>query len=490
MQTARRRFFGPEPAGIHLLGMSMRSILVVSKDQDVYRIIRSCHRSAYRVDSTDARDSALEILHRKRYDYLFIDIELLKEGHSGDGVRSALQIFWQIFPSLEIVVMSPQEMIREAVMALKAGASNYLTYPLNPDEVKYVTESIDESIIIQSELNYLRDQFWQADSLEIVQTKSQGMKSVFEKIRSVAPTKSTVLLVGETGTGKGVLANLIHKHSNRRDVQFISVHCGAIPDTLLESELFGHEKGAFTGAVRRKLGKFEIARGGTIFLDEIGTITPSAQIKLLQVLQDGTFQRVGGEETIEANVRVIAATNTDLKKMCEQGLYRKDLYYRLNVFPIEISPLRDRKEDIPHFVEVFLKRMSRFNTKEIHHVHPEVIEAFQQYSWPGNIRELENLIERAYILETSSVLRPESFPSELFESPSFSSSMAVDPSLTLAEARREGLEIIERNYIREQLLRNKGKIKDTAQGAGITTRQLHKLMKKHNIRKEDFKTAA
>ncbi|MFO7459888.1 MAG: sigma-54 dependent transcriptional regulator, partial [Desulfatiglandales bacterium] len=332
----------------------MRSILVVSKEQEVYRTIRSCHRSAYRVDQTAERDSALEILHRKRYDYLFIDIEILKQRIAGDGLRGALQVFWQVFPSLEIVVMSPQEMIREAVMALKAGASNYLTYPLNPEEVKYVTESIDESIIIQSELNYLRDKFWQADSLEIIQTKSRPMKIVFEKIRSVAPTKSTVLLSGETGTGKGVLASLIHKHSNRRESQFISVHCGAIPDTLLESELFGHEKGAFTGAVRRKLGKFEIARGGTIFLDEIGTITPSAQIKLLQILQDGTFQRVGGEETIEANVRVIAATNMNLKEMCDAGLFRKDLYYRLNVFPIEISPLRDRREDIPHFVEVFL----------------------------------------------------------------------------------------------------------------------------------------
>jgi len=468
----------------------MRSILVVSKDQAVYRTVRTCHRSAYRVDLTATRDSAIEIFHRKRYDYLFIDIEILKEGHSGDGIKTALQVFWQVFPTLQIVVMSPQMMIREAVMALKAGASNYLTYPLNTDEVKYVTESIDESMILQSELNYLRDKFWQADSLEIVQTKSKAMKAVFEKIRSVAPTKSTVLLAGETGTGKGVLANLIHKHSNRREAQFISVHCGAIPDTLLESELFGHEKGAFTGAVRRKLGKFEIARGGTIFLDEIGTITPSAQIKLLQILQDGTFQRVGGEETIEANVRVIAATNTDLKKMCDQGLFRKDLYYRLNVFPIEISPLREREEDIPHFVEVFLKRMNKFNSKEIHHVHPAVMDAFRQYSWPGNIRELENLIERAYILETTPVLRPESFPSELFETTAFAPDVTVDFSMTLAEARRQGLEVIERNYIREQLFRNKGKIKDTAKGAGITTRQLHKLMKKHDIRKEDFKTAA
>jgi transcriptional regulator with GAF, ATPase, and Fis domain len=310
---------------------------------------------------------------------------------------------------------------------------------------------------------------------------------VFDKIRSVALTKSTVLLTGETGTGKGVLANLVHRHSNRRDAQFISVHCGAIPDTLLESELFGHEKGSFTGAVQRKLGKFEIASGGTIFLDEIGTITPSAQIKLLQVLQDGTFQRVGGEETIEANVRVIAATNADLKKMCDDGQFRKDLYYRLYVFPIELPPLRERAEDIPYFVEEFLKRMNRVNKKEIHDIHPRVIDAFKNYSWPGNIRELENLMERAYILETSSVLTAESFPSELFKLETLSATVSVDAGLSIAEVRRKGIEGIEKNYLKEQLAQNSGKIQNTAMAAGITTRQLHKLMRKYGIRKEEFK---
>jgi DNA-binding NtrC family response regulator len=465
----------------------MRSILVISGDQDVFRTVRSCHRSAFRVDMASSRDAALEILRHRRCDFLFIDLEILRGAAPGNGYRSDLQVFWQAAPALEIVVISPPDMIREAVMAVKAGASNYLTTPLDPHEVKYVTESIYESLIIQSELDYLRDKFWQADSLEIVQTRSPVMKTVFDKIRSVAPTKSTVMLIGETGTGKGVLASLIHKHSNRRDVQYISVHCGAIPDTLLESELFGHEKGSFTGAVRRKLGKFEIAKGGTIFLDEIGTITPSAQIKLLQILQDGTFQRVGGEETIDANVRVIAATNTDLKKMCEDGLFRKDLYYRLNVFPIEIVPLRDRLEDIPHFVEVFVRKMNKFHSKELHHVDPLVIEAFKQYSWPGNIRELENLIERAYILESSSVLTPESFPGELFESNPFSANVPVDASLTLADVRRRGIREIERNYLKEQLAQHIGKIKDSAKAAGITTRQLHKLMKKYGIRKEEFK---
>jgi len=466
----------------------MRSVLVVSKEQESARIIRTSLGSGFRVDAAPGKDSVVNMLHHKRYDYVFTDVDLLKESSPANGYKSALQVYWEAFPTVEVIVMCPQEMIREAVKAVKAGAGNYLTYPLSPEEVKYVTETVDESIILQSELDYLRDKFWQADSLEIIQTRSPSMIAVFDKIRSVAPTKSTVLLVGETGTGKGVLASLIHKHSNRQDAQFISVHCGAIPDTLLESELFGHEKGAFTGAVRRKLGKFEIAKGGTIFLDEIGTVTPSAQIKLLQILQDGTFQRVGGEETIEANVRVIAATNSNLKRMCDDGAFRKDLYYRLNVFPIEILPLRQRLEDIPHFVEVFLKKMNKFNSKDIHHVHPHVLEAFQQYGWPGNIRELENLVERAYILETSSVLTPASFPSELFETQSRSADVQVDPSLTLSDVRREGLKNIEKNYIKEQLLRNKGKIKDSAMAAGITTRQLHKLMKKYDIRKEDFKS--
>jgi DNA-binding NtrC family response regulator len=466
----------------------MRYILVISKEQEVFFSIQSCFRSEYRVQNVADKDAALEMLHKERYDFIFVDVEILRESSPDNGYKAALQSFWHLYPTSEIIVMSSQDLIREAVKAVKAGASDYLTYPLNPDETKYVIESIYASLIAQSEVDYLRDQFWETDLSETVQTKNPIMKVVFDKIRSVAPTKSTVLLTGETGTGKGVLANLIHRHSNRREAQFISVHCGAIPDTLLESELFGHEKGSFTGAVRRKLGKFEIASGGTIFLDEIGTITPSAQIKLLQVLQDGTFQRVGGEDTLEANVRIIAATNANLTKMCDDGQFRKDLYYRLNVFPIELPPLRRRVEDIPYFIEEFLKRMSRLNTREIHHIHPRVIEAFKDYSWPGNIREMENLMERAYILETSSVLTPESFPGELFESETLSATVSVDAGLSIAAVRRKGIEEIERNYLKEQLAQNRGKIQNTAKTAGITTRQLHKLMKKYGLRKEEFKS--
>jgi DNA-binding NtrC family response regulator len=468
-------------------GQYMRHILVVSRQQDAFRTLSASFGTGYRIEKASTRDAALEMLRERRADFIFIDLEILTTSGAGQGHKAALEPFWHLYPTIEIIVMSPQDMIREAVMAVKAGASNYLTYPINPEEAKYITESVHDSLIAQSELDYLRDQFWQSEAMEFIQTKSPVMRNVLDKVRSVATTRSTVLLIGETGTGKGEFAKLIHRHSNRRDAQFIAVHCGAIPDTLLESELFGHEKGAFTGAVRRKLGKFEIANGGTIFLDEVGTVTPSAQIKLLQVLQDRTFQRVGGEATSEVDVRIIAATNMDLKKMCDEGGFRKDLYYRLNVFPIEIPPLRDRIEDIPHLVEVFTEKMNRFSTKQIHDLDPQVMEAFMGYPWPGNIRELENLMERAYILESSPVLTPDSFPSELFGSELSSASVPANPLLTLAETRDRAVDNIERRYLKQLLSRNKGKIKESAHDAGITTRQLHKLMKKYDLRKEEFK---
>ena len=466
----------------------MKSILVTTTEQQSIQTIHACFQSDCRVVSASTKQEALSLLSKKRFDLMFIEIDILLAEVTDESYKEALQSFWQIQPAIEIIVLSPHHHIRKAVKAVKAGASDYLPFPLDSEEVKHAAKGITESIIIQSELDYLRDQFWQADFLELVQTKSSAMKKVFEKIRSVSPTKSTVLLTGDTGTGKSVLAHLIHQHSNRRDAQFISVHCGAIPDTLVESEMFGHEKGAFTGAIKRKLGKFEIANGGTIFLDEIGTITPSAQIKLLQVLQDGTFQRVGGEETLKTDVRVIAATNSNLKNMCDDGQFRKDLYYRLNVFPIEIPALSQRVEDIPLFIETFLKNLNNFSLKEIHSTHPHVLGALSRYSWPGNIRELENLIERAYILETSDVLTPESFPKELFESESTPLFIPSSEDLTLTQARQRGIEEVERNYLKDVLARHKGKIGESANAAGISTRQLNKLMNKYGIKKEEFKS--
>ncbi|MHB9096611.1 MAG: sigma-54-dependent transcriptional regulator [Syntrophales bacterium] len=463
----------------------MRYILTVTEEKAASEIIRTAFRRSFHVDAASTVRSGLDLFRKRRYEFIFIDLALTGERVSGDD--DSLRGLRQAFPSAEIIVMTPPERIREAVEAVKAGAANYVTYPLNADEVRYVAESIHESIRAQSELDYLRDRFWQSDSLEVVQTRNRAMREVFEQVRLVAPTKSTVLLAGETGTGKGVLAKLIHRHSNRREVQFIGVHCGAIPDTLLESELFGHEKGAFTGAVRRKLGKFELAHGGTIFLDEIGTITPAAQIKLLQVLQDRTFQRVGGEALIETDVRIIAASNADLGEMVEKGLFRPDLYYRLNVFPIAIPPLRERREDIPQLTEIFLKQMNRFSHRGIHYVHPRVMEAFGRYHWPGNIRELQNLVERACILETSSILTPESFPAELFANGQTAAPISMETRLTLADVRRSAVEEAQRRYLREVLVRNRGRINRTAEAAGITVRQLNKLMRRYGMRKEEFR---
>ena len=466
----------------------MQALLIISNNGDDIDKIRSAFDSDIKVEDISDLAQAIPMLSRARYDWLFVDLDILADHlHEGDFNAVLTQLQKQS-PSIEIVIMVAPEKIRKAVGLVKQGVSDYITYPVSCDEVRLVVENIKKTVIRLSELDYLRDKFWKADALEVIQTKSPSMVEVFKKIRSVAATKTTVILTGETGTGKSVLAKLIHQHSNRQKAQFISVHCGAIPDTLLESELFGHEKGAFTGALRKKLGKFEIANGGTIFLDEIGTLTPQAQIKLLQVLQDGTFSRVGGEETICTNARVIAATNTDLKAASEEGTFRKDLYYRLNVFPIHIPPLRDRIDDLPQLIHFFLNRLNREFQKSIQSVHPHVFQSLSQYHWPGNVRELENLMERAYILEDSTILTPVGFPLELFEQLSESAIMPVHTHMPLAEARRMALDDFERRYIKDLLGRNRGKINTSAAEAGITTRQLHKLMSHHGIHKEEFKT--
>ena len=465
----------------------MKFVLVATHFQDALQSICQCLGNQYKVEYVDSKEKVLRSMGEKRHRFLFVDVDILLDKDYNHNYKEILKPLWCLNPYLEIILLSTQEDLRKAVMLVKAGARNYLTHPVREEEVNLISEQIIDSIMIESELDYLRDKFWQVESLNHIRTENQRMKKVFEQIRSVSPTKSTVLLTGETGTGKSLMAKLVHQHSSRSDDQFISIHCGAIPDTLIESELFGHEKGAFTGAVKRKLGKVEIANGGTIFLDEIGTITKSAQIKLLQILQDGTFQRLGGEETLSANVRIIAATNSNLKEMSDAGEFRRDLFYRLNVFPIEIPSLRERMEDIDKISETILARLNRFESKDIYDIDYRVLEALKAYSWPGNIRELENLIERAFILETSSLLTPESFPAEIYSLGPDTMTLKADSNKKLAEVRRHAVEDIERTYIKELLSRNKGKINTSAAEAGISTRQLNKLMNRYDIRKEEFK---
>lgn len=470
--------------------MGRKSVLVASKNRLAAETIGECLGKEYRVDYTEDRDGCFEMFRHKRREYTFIDLDVLESGTKSGrrtNYKEQFQPFWHVFPSAPIIVLSEAAQIREAVAAVKAGASTYLTYPIDAHELEYVLGSLYDSQQMESELLHLRENVLREAPLDGARTESPAMMEVLRKVKTVAATRTTVLLTGETGTGKGVMARLIHSYSNRSDGPFVDVHCGAIPDTLLESEFFGHEKGAFTGAIRRKPGKFQIGDKGTVFLDEIGTLTPSAQIKMLQVLQEKRFARVGGEEMIEVDVRLVTATNLDLKKRCRENLFREDLYYRLNVFPIEMIPLRERSEDIPLLVDIFLNRLNREHNKNIHGVSSEVMDVLRRYDWPGNVRELENLIERAYILERDAILCPESFPGELFSFESLTPRKSNDAPPTLEDVRRSALDQVERRYLREVLLMNKGRIDQTAAMAGVTTRQLHNLMNKYGLRKEEFK---
>jgi DNA-binding NtrC family response regulator len=455
--------------------------LIITPNKEDSRRLAACLADHYTLDQAETDAAAVGLYGRRRYDLIFIDVALLNTN------PAPLKALTRQFPAAGVIIITTVAELRATVAVLKAGADEYIMSPIAAEEVLYIAQSLREKQMLTSEIDYLRDQFWEVEATDFVRTKSARMQTVLSALKSVAPTDSTVLLSGESGTGKGVLASLIHTHSRRRDNQFISVHCGAIPDTLIESELFGHEKGAFTGAVRKKMGKFEMANGGTIFMDEVGTLTPTAQIKLLQVLQDGMFNRIGNEESAHTNARVIAATNDDLKLLCDQKRFRKDLYYRLNVFPIEIPPLRDRVEDLPDLIQRFVDHLNLQFQKHIAGVHPEVLKALSNYDWPGNVRELENLVERAYILENMNVLTPESFPLELFDEEQTTAVLPMDTHLSLGDARKRALEDFERQYLKALLSRNNGKINLSATEAGISTRQLHKLMRKYDLRKESFK---
>lgn len=314
------------------------------------------------------------------------------------------------------------------------------------------------------------------------------MKKLYAQLQQVAATSSNIYINGETGTGKSRLAKTIHQISARKKHPFIGIHCGAIPDSLLESELFGYEKGAFTDAHEAKLGKFELANHGTIFLDEVGTMPTVAQIKLLQIIQERKNTRIGSVEDLPIDVRVISASNENLQQLCNEGKFRKDLYYRLNVFPITLPPLRDRKEDIPLLTEEILARLNTQHNKAITKINTKSMDLLLKYPWPGNIRELENILERAYILETTDTLEPSNFPSEFdllsrIDNPD----PAIDAKRTLKEIRHIETSRIEKLYLQTLLTETKGRIEPTARLAGITPRQLHKLLTKHAIKKETFK---
>lgn len=466
----------------------MKNILVISHLPDVWQLISDTLSGKATVSHTNALADALSCHEKNQSDIIFYDLDLLLASVPTGNYREAAEPFSKVNPLVQIIVLTTKEAVREAVSVVRGGASDYLTYPIDEKEVLLVFNSVQETAAKDLELDYLRDRFWKSEWLDIIRTRNPAMRKFYDHIRSVAPTIATVLLMGETGTGKGLMARLIHLHSLRNEKPFVVVHCGAIPDTLLESELFGHERGAFTGADRRKIGRFELARGGTIFLDEIGTVTAPAQIKLLQVLQDGTFSRVGGNDLLKTDARIIAATNEDLKELVEKRQFRKDLYYRLNVFPVEIPPLKNRLEDLPYLVDIFTSKLNDRYGRRVSGLHPDVQAGMRAYDWPGNIRELENIIERAFIVEKSNVLNPWSFPIELVAAAPVVQDSPAHDNWSLAQSRKLAMDQFESVYLKRLLRRFKGKINRSAEKAEITPRQLNRLMVRHGLSKNDFKS--
>ena len=468
----------------------MKSWLVATPEASVKASLRKALKQGERLQDAASAQDCLELISRRRFDLALVDIGFilsqLPEGDEPD-FAAALEPFRRASGQPPLIVLTPPERIRQTVSVVKAGADNYLTYPVDSHEVELVIAGLAARSRIQSELEYLRESFWRGEAQGLVRTLSPLMREVYEKLEMVAPTRATVLLTGETGTGKSLLARLIHMHSSRADGPFVAVHCGSMPDTLVESELFGHEKGAFTGAERRKLGKFQIADKGTIFLDEVGTITPAAQIKLLQVLQEGSFCRVGGEHDIAVDVRVVAASNVDLAKRMAEGGFRDDLFYRLNVFAIELPPLRRRREDMPLLIATLLERLNRNYGKGINGVEQEALRSLEAYAWPGNIRELENLLERAYILERGRRLSPASFPADLMALEGAGQDDEPGEGQTLADVRRRAVEEVERRYLVRVLGQKKGRVDQAAGLAGVTTRQLRNLMAKYGLAARDYK---
>jgi len=316
-------------------------------------------------------------------------------------------------PHIQCLVITGYATVTTAVEAMKAGAFDYLMKPFNTTEVLILIKRALEFQSLQVENQQLKRNLEGRYSFENLIGKSEGIKKVCSLIEKVAETDSTILILGESGTGKELVARTIHYNSPRRNKPLIPINCGAIPENLLESELFGHEKGAFTGASSMRIGRFELADGGTVFLDEIGEMSPTLQVKLLRILQQREFERVGGTRTIKVDVRIIAATNIDLEKAVRSGKFREDLYYRLNVIPIVIPPLRERTEDIPLLIEHFLKHFNRTKKKNIEGFSKEAMNLLLSYRWPGNIRELENLIERLVILKGEGIITPEDMPDKV-----------------------------------------------------------------------------
>ncbi|MDQ3280318.1 MAG: sigma-54 dependent transcriptional regulator [Acidobacteriota bacterium] len=401
-------------------------------------------------------------------DVAIVDLKL----PDGSGL-DLLHRIKESFPDVSVIILTGHATVDSAVKALKVGAEDYVTKPVDLPRLQVILKSVEDKQLMKQEIIELRRQLQKMGALGHLVGKSPRMQRLFEELEMVANTDANVFIVGESGSGKEVVANTIHYLSRRRNKPFIAFNCGAISPTLIESEIFGHEKGAFTNAIKRREGYFELAKGGTVFLDEITEMPIELQVKLLRVLEEGKFRRVGGNEEINIDARIVAASNRDPQMAIQGGRMREDLYYRLNVFPIDVPPLRERLEDIPLFSHFFLQKLNETEEKKVEKIDPDFIEALQAYEWPGNVRELRNVINRAFIMARTDTLTVECLPDKLAGNRRKRSKNAV--SIPLGQPMEE----VERIVIEETLNMTDGDRRKTAEILGISYKTLYNKTKKY-----------
>ncbi|HPL13750.1 MAG TPA: sigma-54 dependent transcriptional regulator [Candidatus Aminicenantes bacterium] len=455
----------------------MNTILIVDDERSILELLSVIlKKEGYAVLVNPGTPSIYEDIEQKEFDLVISDIKMPQV----DGMEVLRRVKAEK-PTVPVIMITAYASVKQAVEALRLGAMDYIMKPFDIEEIKVLVANGLEHRRLLEENKILKQTLREETSFENMIGKSRPMQEVFTLIEKVAATDSTVLITGESGTGKELAARAIHANSRRRDRAFVSINCAALPENLLESELFGHVKGSFTGAISDKKGMFETAHAGTIFLDEVGETSPWTQVKLFRVLQERMIRRVGGNEEIPVNVRIIAATNQNLRKRIEEGKFREELFYRLNVISVDMPPLRRRPDDIPLLIQHFLRKHCERMGRKIKRLTPEVTTALTKYSWPGNVRELENIIERLCAVEERETITAESLPDDVVEAGRVPVGGA--PVLLPGFDLEAHLDQVAQAYLKEASEKAAGNMRRMAELLGVSYRSLRYLMKKYQIRR-------
>jgi DNA-binding NtrC family response regulator len=415
--------------------MYQLQVLIVDDEEDTVQALKmGLEDTGYLIKTTTKFNDAINIIRSEEIDVVVTDLKL----KDGNGLE-ILNYIQENSLSISVIIITAYGSVESAVEAIRGGAYDYLVKPFRISELKKLLSRLNEMILLRRENELLKERLKAVPEIPKLIGVNPKFKQLLDLVKQIAPSKSTVLIIGETGTGKEMIAQAIHGYSNRASKPLVIINCGAIPETLLEAELFGYERGAFTGAVKQKKGKIEVADGGSIFLDEVSELTLGMQVKLLRVLQSGEFERIGSNTTLKADIRFIAATNTNLEEYVNAGKFREDLFYRLNVISVKMPPLRERLEDIPYLVQHFIDKFNKVNNKNIQGVDPDVLKLMMQYNWHGNIRELENMIERAVVLCQENMLKLYHFPILAAGMKDAQKTLPVEVGMPLAEIEKTAI---------------------------------------------------